>query len=127
LADAGIGVRRSLAGNPDLADRLRTENSCSLASEFGITSKPGKGHAGYGLALTRQLLEKAGGRLILVSGDEAFQVNGSRTSDVPIPTAWGGTLAVLEWKTDRPMRLRDVYDSWPLPKGYEDDDFDFDH
>ena len=124
LADKGIGIRSSLQENPDLWGLLNEGNSCEIATRLGITSKPDLGHAGYGLALTRQLLERAGGRLIVVSGSEWVQAYGERCTTGTLPSPWQGTIAVLEWKTNRPLRLKDVYDSWPLPTGFEHDDFD---
>jgi anti-sigma regulatory factor (Ser/Thr protein kinase) len=125
IADAGIGVRGSLVGNPELHQRLAVTNACDLATELGVTSKPGKGHAGYGLALTRQLLERAGGRMILMSLGEWVQVHSQSSMSGSMPLPWQGTLLVLEWKLDQPMRLKDVYESWPPPEGFDNDDFDF--
>lgn len=124
LGDVGIGIHASLSQNPDLRALLEEGNSCEIATRFGITSKPGQGHAGYGLALTRQLLERASGRLIVVSGTEWMQAYGEKCLIGTLKTPWQGTLAVLEWKTNIPMRLGDVYASWPLPPGYDHDDFD---
>lgn len=124
LADSGIGIRSSLAENPELIEALENRNSCELATEFGVTSKPGQGHAGYGLALARQLLERAGGRLIVVSGNEYVQAHGAHLQYGQIRPTLAGTLVVLEWSTAAPLRLKDVYDSWPLPSGYTEDDFD---
>lgn len=125
LGDTGIGIRTSLRENRDLWPLLEDGNSCEVATRFGITSKPELGHAGYGLALTRQLLEKAGGRLIVVSGTEWMQAYGQKCTTGTLKNPWQGTLAVLEWNTDTPLRLKDVYDAWPLPSGYDHDDFDF--
>lgn len=127
IADAGIGIRKSLSENPDLLAKLEAGNSCEIATEFGITSKPGKGHAGYGLALTRQLLAHAGGRLLVASGHEWFTTNGMNTAAGDLPVPWNGTIAVLEWSTRRPLRAGEVYKSWPLPEGFDDDDFDFEN
>jgi anti-sigma regulatory factor (Ser/Thr protein kinase) len=125
IGDAGIGIRPSLSANPDLVHRLKSENSCELATELGVTSKPKKGHAGYGLALTRQLLSRAGGRLLVLSCEEWFSCSGENLAAGRLPTPWQGTIAVLEWSTRSPLRVREVYDSWPLPEGFDDEDFNF--
>lgn len=125
IADCGIGVRDSLLENAEHKATLETENSCEFATRLGVTSKPQLGHAGYGLALTRQLLERAGGRLIVVSGNEWMQTRGLRLSTGTATQPWTGTVAVLEWRTKSPLRLKDVYENWPLPAGFEHDDFDF--
>ena len=124
IADSGIGIRRSLQANKELAEALAEHNSCELATRLGVTSKPKQGHAGYGLALTRQLLERAGGRLIVISGNEWMQARGDRLSTGTMEHPWDGTLAVLEWRTNFPLRLKNVYESWPLPAGFADDDFE---
>src|SRR3546814_2403799 len=55
IADSGIGIRSSLTESLDLAKRLAKQNACELATEYGISSKLGRGHAGYGLTLARDL------------------------------------------------------------------------
>jgi hypothetical protein len=100
-------------------------NSCDFATQFGVTSKPEAGHAGYGLALTRQLLEDAGGCLLLLSGNEWLRVEGSSVEMGTHCVAWQGTVLCLEWDTRIPLNLGRVYDRWPKVRGYEDDDFDF--
>ena len=125
IADIGVGIRRSLAANADLLDQLAYENSCELATRFGVTGKPGMGHAGYGLALTRQLLQANGGTLLVQSGDEWVRISGQNISVGLSPYNWAGTLVLLEWDCSKPLRVKDVYRSWPAPTGFSDDDFDF--
>lgn len=125
IADCGVGIRDSLAENAQLRELIDQQNSCEVATRFGITSKPQLGHAGYGLALTRQLLEHAGGRLIVVSGSEWMQARNMRCSTGTCQSPWKGTMVVLEWKTTVPLNLKAVYASWPTPRGFRDDDFDF--
>lgn len=123
IADSGIGIRSSLEANSLLHEALEGGNSCEIATRLGVTSKPELGHAGYGLALTRQLLERAGGRLIVISGDEWMEARKLACKVGKLQSPWPGTIAVLEWRTNVPMRLKDVYESWPLPKGFTDEDF----
>ena len=125
IADCGIGVRESLSRNANLVERLEVMNGCELATQFGVTGKPGMGHAGYGLALTRQLLEANGGTLIVQSGSEWFSTAGRTLTTGHSMFRWPGTLVVLEWNCERPLRVKDVYSSWPTVGGYSDDDFDF--
>lgn len=125
IADRGIGIRRSLRANQNLGARLAISNACGLATEFGITSKPGKGHAGYGLALTRQLLEEAGGALTVYSVNELFRTRADVSVHTKTDSSWDGTVVVLEWCCDRPLDIGAVYASWPVPEGFDDDDFDF--
>ena len=123
LSDSGVGIRTSLAENPDLKQRLRLENSCAMATEFGVTGKPGRGHSGYGLHVARGLLTNNNGMLYVRSGMEAFCLSQNVSSHTYTKTAWDGTLIVIEWDLDRPVDISDVYKSMPLPEGIDDDDF----
>lgn len=123
LADSGVGVRASLQQNVELRERLQRENSCEMATEYGVTSKPGKGHSGYGLAVARGLLELNQGVLYVRSGHEAFCMSQSVAKKTNTETGWDGTLIVIEWDLDKLVDIGDVYSSFPLPEGMEDDDF----
>ena len=125
LADSGVGIRNSLRQNALLLDRLAHANSCELATEYGVTSKPGKGHSGYGLAVARKLLEQNNGCLYVRSGYEAYALSANRSESFTTPLRWDGTLLVIEWDLDTKMDIGLVYDSFPLPEGMNDDDFDF--
>jgi anti-sigma regulatory factor (Ser/Thr protein kinase) len=125
LADTGIGIRASLEQNASLAHRLQTENCCEMATEYGITSKPGKGHSGYGLHVARRLLEQNNGFLYVRSGHEAFVLATGRTTCLKTKLHWNGTLLVIEWNLDEPVDIGQVYRELPLPEDMSDDDFNF--
>lgn len=124
IADSGIGIRRSLGENPDLAKRLATQNACTLATQLGISSKLNRGHAGYGLAVARDLaLQTPGAQLFVQSLDEAVMVSdGQLTEIAKFEHAIPGTLVVFEWDMKKPLDIASVYASWPKA---EDDDDDF--
>lgn len=124
IADSGVGVRHSLMGNAQLLNRLKSENSCAMATEYGITSKPNH-HSGYGLHIARRLMEQNRGVLYVRSGTEAFYTSGSRHNSYRTKSYWDGTLLVIEWDLDRPMDIGAIYKTFPLPEGMTDDDFDF--
>lgn len=124
IADSGIGIRASLAENPDLAGRLRTENACSLAMDLGVSSKLGHGHSGYGLTVARDLaLQTPDSMLVVQSFDEAAVVYGQRIYEYSgLRQSLPGTLVAFEWNMKVPMDLGNVYGNWP--KAEEDgDDF----
>ncbi|MCG2585528.1 ATP-binding protein [Massilia sp. TS11] len=123
LVDSGIGIRTSLKQNLSLWTRLQTENSCAMATEYGITSKPGNGHSGYGLAVARMLLEQNGGMLYVHSGDEVFVTRNGLIQTFETKVPWSGTLIVIEWDLCGRMDIGDVYRQLPLPEGIDDDDF----
>lgn len=124
IGDSGVGIRYTLKSSGLYDDKLATTNACELAAEYEVTSKPGRGHSGYGLTLARDLLEMNGGALFVLSHNEWFSVRHrmrrSGTLNTPLP----GTLVLLEWNTDAPLDATKVYESWPLPEGMEYDDFD---
>ncbi|HJV80165.1 ATP-binding protein [Noviherbaspirillum sp.] len=125
IADTGVGIRTSLSMNEKLAPRLKLENCCELATEYGVTGKPGKGHSGYGLAVAKKLMELNNGNLIVRSGTEGFSLRIGKMSRFNTKHTWHGTLLIIEWDIHVPMNIGDVYKSFPLPEGMTDDDFNF--
>jgi hypothetical protein len=125
IADHGIGIRKSLekAETVEVRNRAATSNACEIATELGLTSKP-SGHAGYGLALARQMLENNEGTLIVCSGQEWFVSEKGKTSHGSMGVNWQGSLIVCEFNTNKPLSTADVYAQWPPVRGYENDDFD---
>lgn len=123
LSDSGIGIRKSLSENLLLQERLAQENCCAMATEFGVTGKPGRGHSGYGLHVARGLLTNNNGMLYVRSGHEAFCLSQGVTNHFYTNHVWSGTLIVIEWDLDRPVDISDVYKKMPLPEGMDDDDF----
>jgi hypothetical protein len=125
IADTGIGIRGSLTQNLDLLHRIKVSNCCEMATEYGVTSKPGKGHSGYGLAVARNLMEQNNGALFVRSGAEAFCLRSGQVQTFNTKYHWDGTLLIIEWDIYGPMNIGEVYDSFPLPEGMTDDDFNF--
>jgi len=126
IADMGVGIRKSLesAETPDVRAQVKTANACELATEYGVTSKPSN-HAGYGLALARELLKRNEGVLIVCSNQEWIRVDGQSRQTGRSGVNWDGTLVICEFNTNRQVRAADVYSQWPQVRGYQDDDFDF--
>ncbi|WP_156885255.1 ATP-binding protein [Acidihalobacter ferrooxydans] len=122
IADAGEGIRHTLSGNPSVSPRLVHENACLLATELGVTGKLND-HSGYGLALARDVLVSNGGRLIVISGTEFALCSSNGISVRSTKTPWKGSLIIFEWRTDRPLDVTAVYESWPLAEGFDNDDF----
>jgi len=125
VVDPGIGIRASLSENDRLKPRLSKENACELATELNVTGKPNAGHSGYGLTVAKELMAHNGGNFVLMSGTEAYRRQADREIRRDLPGAsWHGTIVVLEWRTDRPLDIGAVYESWPLPEGMTYEDFD---
>lgn len=129
VIDSGIGIRQTLECCGQYGDRLATENACTLATEYSVTSKAGNGHSGYGLTLARDLMMQNGGALHILSVDEWFSssgVGGLHAGTIADLNLYG-TLIVLEWDTSRPLNSGAVYARWPNEqKEDEDDDFNWD-
>lgn len=125
IGDNGIGIRNSLMLSDEYKDLPETINACEFSTQFEVTSKRGKGHAGYGLTLARQLIENNGGAFFLVSNDEYYFFRAGISSTGRLKHPLQGTMVVFEWNTNAPLSTREVYDSWSATEGNDDDDFDF--
>ncbi|MFZ2315831.1 MAG: hypothetical protein WAW86_09285 [Gammaproteobacteria bacterium] len=123
IADSGIGIRESLSENAALLDELKNGNACELASKYGVTSKPNKNHSGYGLTLAKDLMTQSNGSYILISGNELFSCANGVNNSTQIDCLLNGTLLVLEWAIDSQLNTTSVYQSWPLPEGFNENDF----
>jgi anti-sigma regulatory factor (Ser/Thr protein kinase) len=122
IADTGIGIRNALSSNADYSGRLVRENACEMAVEYGVSGKLGEDHSGYGLALTKGVIELNQGNMLLISGNECFQSEAGVSEAFTLESQWNGTLIILEWNLDQPLDSKPVYESWPL----EDENNEFD-
>jgi len=127
IADSGIGIRESLWESPDLRPRLRQENACALACELGVSSKLGVGHAGYGLAIAKDLaMQTPNSMLFVQSCKEALLIENRKVTEIStFDYALPGTLVVFEWDLNKPLDLANVYRQWPTDGGDDDDKPDF--
>jgi anti-sigma regulatory factor (Ser/Thr protein kinase) len=76
IGDAGIGVRRSLAANLALADRLESDaQALSVATQPGASRFAVGGHGG-GLPRVLEIARRYGGRVAFRSGAGALAYNG---------------------------------------------------
>lgn len=109
IADVGIGIWRSLIKNPDYADVTDDMTALRKAVELGVTSTPHR-NSGYGLAVTRDLLDKNHGLLVIKSGWAELWL-GSEEEEVAADAAFPGTLVGLRVRTNRPLNMTEVYRS----------------
>lgn len=125
IGDSGIGVRRSLGESVDLVQRLGKENACTLATKLGVSSKLNKGHAGYGLAVARDLaLQTPGSMLMVQSLNEVFMVEHGKIVEMnTFDHALPGTLVVFEWDMKKPLDIGAVYAGWPQSDGGDNEFF----
>ena len=108
-----------------MLQKLSKENSCSLACKYGVSSKLGKGHAGYGLALARDLAMQTPGSILFVqSGKEAIFIdNGKETFISNFPYSMSGTHVFFEWDLNKRIDLESVYEKWPNSETGDGDEY----
>jgi anti-sigma regulatory factor (Ser/Thr protein kinase) len=124
IADTGLGIRDSLAGNLELGEQLASQNACELACVYGVTGKPNGNHSGYGLAITQRLAAQKNGVLTVVSGNELYRVDGKNETSREIDSLWNGTLIIFEWNLNVPLDIDSVYASLPRPATMKEEEWD---
>lgn len=103
IADHGVGIRKSLARNPDyraLASDLEALRTALLPGVTGRRDSPG----GLGLTFTHILLHGSGGGLAMRSGTAHLEVGATPAADFHL-MRMRGTLVTLRFRTDQPLSL----------------------
>lgn len=101
IADHGIGIRESLARNPEYSDMEDDLAAISKAMGPRTTGEPGTG-GGMGLFLARCLVRSNGGNFMVRSGEACREENDCRIDLERLPTLHG-TLVSVEARTDLPF------------------------
>jgi ABC-type transporter Mla MlaB component len=109
IADAGVGIRSSLARNPDHQDVLDDVEAVRRAVGPSTTGDPGAG-GGLGLYLARLVVEANGGRFVIRSGDASYEEQEMAQKLERTPRLQG-TLILVRVRTDREFDY-DRIDSW---------------
>ena len=108
IVDCGIGVRASLAKNPEHAPRARSDaDAILLALQKGVTSTPER-NTGEGLFFVAELMTEAG-RMRVQSGEAMLAVSrraGMVTKPAP---AWPGTLVGLRFEPKRAVSISEIF------------------
>jgi hypothetical protein len=105
VVDDGVGVKTSLAENPDYKD-VSEEDALKLCLQNSVTD--GKG-MGYGLFSTMQLIRNAGSVLQIHSGSHRLSFNGKDTSTIETEY-WQGTIVYFELHSDKVINPKDVFE-----------------
>ncbi|HEX6781775.1 MAG TPA: hypothetical protein VF125_07060 [Solirubrobacterales bacterium] len=123
IVDLGRGIAASLAGNPEYAQEAKDDISAIKAAIRPLVTSTPERNSGYGLALTRFLLEMNDGRLIVWSGKGKVQFGEKhaekRVDEMP------GTVVALRLHTDRPFDISTAYRR--LNEAIEEIEGAFDH
>jgi signal transduction histidine kinase len=110
VADTGIGIEESLSVVHEHKERIsRGANACSLATNLGVTGKPGR-HSGYGLHIAKRLCERNGGTFKVASGRHWFRSDRGRTEEGTLSTPWPGTFVALRLSLQRELDVNKIYD-----------------
>lgn len=123
IADTGVGIRQSyLSGtNESVIQRINKGASpLELAIDGLNSSKPRpvvsgttlKSYFGFGLLVTRRLIEENGGRLLLMSGDEALSVHGGKQVKHSLSRSYPGTFIGIVPNLNYPLPLDKIYEEF---------------
>lgn len=108
IVDLGVGVRKSLAHNPDYAGIATDVEAIRTALEPRVSSTPER-NAGIGLYITNLLLHANGGQLLVRSGRGAIlrgAIDAEEERDIDFP----GTIVAIRAHTDAPLDMDHVYE-----------------
>ena len=119
IVDRGVGVRSSLTKNPDYADIRHDVDAIEKALEPMVTATPNR-NTGLGLSLTRFLLRRNGGLLMVRSGKGAVYA-GSTESREKCDSPFPGTIVTLTARTDASLDINGAWDDL-YAAGYTPDD-----
>lgn len=119
IVDAGQGVLASLKNNELYADIGDDVEAIERALEPMVTATPFR-NTGLGLPLTRFLLQRNGGQLMVRSGEGAVYA-GSAEKSVACDSRFPGTIVMLTARTDAPLDINAAWDDL-YNAGYRPDD-----
>lgn len=118
VCDSGIGFRSSyLAGtNEELKERIRRgANPIEIAVQGLNSSKPTRmpgsnvSYYGFGLYITRRLVEENRGRLMIVSGKDVLNIERGTQRHYEAKSEFHGTFVCMVLDLSSPLPLEDIY------------------
>ncbi len=119
IADTGIGILESfLQGtNPHARERIKNGAlSIDIAVEGLASSKPRAkpgdlySYYGYGLFITRRLVEENRGQLTIMSGTELLKINWNESIHQTLAQEWHGTFVGIVLDLANPLPLEEIYE-----------------
>jgi hypothetical protein len=118
IADTGIGIEQSfrMGTNRAALERIaKGESAATIAIEGMSSSKPEPGpgifrtYFGFGLFITRRLIEENRGRLVILSGHDAITIERYTKTKSRLSRPWHGTFIGLVLDLANPLPLEHVY------------------
>ena len=118
IADTGIGIEQSfrMGTNRAALERIaKGESAATIAIEGMSSSKPEPGpgifrtYFGFGLFITRRLIEENRGRLVILSGYDAITIERYNKTKSRLSRPWHGTFVGLVLDLANPLPLEHVY------------------
>ena len=118
ICDSGIGMRESfLQGTNDtVIERIRKgANPLEIAVEGLNSSKPRarqgswESYYGFGLLITRRLVEENRGLMVILSGDQELVINHYGMETNTVSQAYPGTFVGIVLDLDNPLPLDEIY------------------
>jgi anti-sigma regulatory factor (Ser/Thr protein kinase) len=126
IVDGGRGIRAPLAESAEYGDQVTDDFSAiSLAVQKNV-SATGDERRGIGLWVASEVVRRNEGEMLIVSNEGGMRVDGDGQHRVD-GYFWPGTIVAIEFRMDRPIDTKAVYDSveWPPLPGDDEPDFDF--
>jgi anti-sigma regulatory factor (Ser/Thr protein kinase) len=115
VADRGVGIRRSLARNPDHRDLPNDTAAIERALQPGVSGDP-RPSGGIGLFMARKVIERNGGTLMIRSGSGLI-THPSPGQPSASSVSVRGTLVVACVRLDAPFDYQAVDDEAAEPGG----------
>ena len=119
IADTGVGVHQSYLNGTNDSAKERIDKGASalqIAVDGLNSSKPRAGsgsltsYYGFGLLVTRRLVEENRGQLFLLSGQESLHIHRYQRSSHPLNNPWSGTFIGVVLDLANPLPLEEIYD-----------------
>jgi len=119
ICDSGMGFRESYLNGTNEEVKARIERGASpieIALEGLNSSKPIAtpssvvSYFGFGLYITRRLVEENRGQLFILSQGDGMNLNNRARNNIDLQKRYPGTLVVIILDLDNPLPLEEIYD-----------------
>lgn len=119
IADSGVGIHQSYMAGTNESVKKRVEKGAStldLALEGLNSSKPIapagvlRSYYGFGLLITRRLVEENRGQLFLMSGNEALFLDRHKRDRYKLDNPCKGTFIGIVLDLNNPLPLEEIYE-----------------